>query len=93
MSFNTAMDPPLIRFAELLVKEQAKKRPYHRFTEQEKQFISRSYAKVNTCCIANLLGLTTEQVKKFAERKRKHFNLKGAPGEQCCQIAALQKSV
>ena len=52
------------------MKEQAKKRPYHRFTEQEKQFISRWYAKVNTCCIAHLLGLTTEQVKKFAERKR-----------------------
>ena len=52
------------------MKKQTEKRTYHRFTKQEKRFIRRWYAKVQTCCIAHILGLPTEKVKKFAERHR-----------------------
>ena len=45
-------------------------RSYHHFTSQEKQFIRRHYATTRTCCIAHVLGLTTQQVKDFARRQR-----------------------
>lgn len=46
-------------------------RSYHHFTEKEQRFIRRWYATARTCCIAHILGLTTAQVKKFAERNRR----------------------
>lgn len=45
-------------------------RAYHHFTEKEKRFIRKFYANTRTCCIAHVLGLTTQQVKDFARRQR-----------------------
>lgn len=50
------------------MKKLEQKRSYHRFTEQERRFIRRWYANVQTCCIAHLLGLTTDQVEGYVER-------------------------
>ncbi|MBR0274304.1 MAG: hypothetical protein IJQ59_09510 [Bacteroidaceae bacterium] len=50
------------------MKSKTTARPYHHFTEEEKQFIRRHYARARTCCIAHLLGLKTEQVEKYVER-------------------------
>ena len=45
-------------------------RCYHHFTELEQRFIRRWYATARTCCIAHILGLTTEQIKGFVRRQR-----------------------
>ena len=50
------------------MKKTRNARSYHHFTEKEKRFIRRSYATTRTCCIANILGLKTEQVEKYVER-------------------------
>ena len=50
------------------MQEYATTRCYHHFTELEQRFIRRWYATARTCCIAHILGLTTTQVEKFAER-------------------------
>ena len=52
------------------MKKSRNARSYHHFTEKEKRFIRRSYATTRTCCIANILGLTTHQIKEFVRRQR-----------------------
>ena len=58
------------------MQEKITARCYHHFTEREQRFIRRWYATVRTCCIAHILGLTTEQIKGFVRRQRIDRNKK-----------------
>jgi hypothetical protein len=51
-----------------MIMNKSKGSVYHRFTASEKSFIAKWYPKVQTCCMAHILGIDAQKIEQFAYR-------------------------
>jgi hypothetical protein len=51
-----------------MIMKKGKRSVYHRFTASEKSFIAKWYPKVQTCCMAHILGVDVLKIEQFAYR-------------------------
>lgn len=56
------------RFFSTKIMKTSKRSAYHRFTQEEKRFIAKWYSKVQTCCIAHILGIDVQKLEQYVYR-------------------------